>query len=43
MEKYESNYPLDFTEPSEIVTYIEQHKNDTVKFETIEEELEKMD
>lgn len=42
MEKYRNlQYPLDFTEATEIIHYIEKYKNDTISFETIEEELTK--
>lgn len=42
LEKYQSlGYPLMFKDPSEIVNYIENFKNETTSFETIEEELTK--
>lgn len=42
MENYDSiGYPLDITEPIDIVNYIERFKNETVSFEVIERELTK--
>lgn len=42
MEKYNSlEYPLEINEPIDIINYIEKFKNDTINFETMEEELVK--